>query len=174
MPIKTPTYVQKVVLINGGQIEKEDGTAIISTTSAWVSTLAPIQQKTLNTTLTGTRTITAAETGTTFFFGSSTEFVMTLPAVATSAGLQYRFICTAAPAAASYTIVTSGSENKMCGTQVNKAWTAGSYIADWDTCTFADWQAVAWDIVEFFCDWTLWYAYSICSSATGVVFTKAS
>jgi len=121
MPNKNPMYVQKVVLINGGQIEKEDGTAIISTTSTGTPTILPMQTKTLNDSLSATRTILASETGKTFFFGSTTEFAMTLPAVATSAGLQYRFICTAAASGASYTIVTAGSENKMCGTQVNKA-----------------------------------------------------
>ena len=65
---------------------------------------------------------------------------MTLPTAA--AGLTYRFICTAAPSGASYTIITPSSANIIQGFQVNKAGTAGSYVADADTCTFTDGQSV--------------------------------
>lgn len=174
MPNKNPFYVDKLVLSNGGQIEEADWTAIVSVSATWVITQAAALYKDVTTTLTAVRTILASETGTVFFFGSSTEFAMTLPAVATSAWLHYTFICTASASWASYTIVSSGSENKICGLQVNKAGTAGSYIADWDTITFTDWQATVWDMVELYCDWNLWYAYSISNSATWVVISKAS
>lgn len=174
MPNKNPFYVDKLVLSNGGQIEKADGTAIISSSAAGLVTQNASQYKDQITTLSGTRTILASETGTVFFFGSSTEFAMTLPAVSTAAGLHYTFICTAAATGASYTIVSAASENKICAIQVNKAGTAGSYIADGDTITFTDGQATPGDMVELYSDWNLWYAYSLSNSATWVVITKAS
>jgi hypothetical protein len=174
MPSKNPLYADKVVLANGGSITKADGTAIVSVSSAGVVTSTPGYGKTTNITLTGTRTMTVAESGAVVFFGSATEFAITLPAVSTATGVKYRFICTAAPSSASYTIVTASSENKIAGLQVNKAGTAGSYIADADTITFTDGQATAGDMVELYSDGTTWFAYSICNSATGVVYTKAS
>ena len=51
--------------------------------------------------VTATNVITAAESGTTFFLSSATEFVSTLPAPAL--GLNFTFIVAAAPASASYT-----------------------------------------------------------------------
>ena len=48
--------------------------------------------------LTATRTVTAEESGTTFYLSSATEFVTTLPAAAL--GLNYTFIVAAAPSGA--------------------------------------------------------------------------
>lgn len=123
---------------------------------------------------TGTNVITAAESGTVFFLNSATEFVTTLPAASTSAGVHYKFIVTAAPVGASYTIVTNASENLIIGNQISIAGDAGdSGIAD-DTITFVDGQSVAGDYVELHCDGTNWFAYAISKIAAGMTFTQAS
>ena len=122
-------------------------------------------------TVTATNVITADESGKTFFLNSATEFVSTLPAP--KAGMRFTFIVKAAPASASYTIVTNGSANIIKGLQNSVAGDAGDSGTDDDTITFVDGQAVAGDKVELFCDGTSWFAYAISKVAAGITFTKA-
>jgi hypothetical protein len=124
--------------------------------------------------VTSTNVITAAESGTVYYLDSATEFVTTLPAVATSAGVHYTFIVKAAPSGASYTVVTDSSENKIVGIQFSSAGDAGDNGATDDTITFVNGQAVAGDRVEVFCDGALWYAYAYSKVAAGITFTTAS
>lgn len=122
-----------------------------------------------------TNVITAAETGTTFFLNHATEFVSTLPAPA--AGLQYTFIVSAAPASASYTIVTTSSSNIIVGNIVESEDAGGSgdsEISGGDTITFVDGVAVKGDKVEVICDGTNWYAYGVCKAHGGITITTAS
>lgn len=126
--------------------------------------------------VTATNVIAATETGTTFFLNSATEFVSTLPAPA--AGLNFRFIVTAAPSGASYTIVTNASANIIKGNivtnDVNSASDAGFNTSGCDTISFVDSKAVAGDIVEVYCDGTNWFAYGRCSVFDAITFTTAS
>lgn len=122
--------------------------------------------------VTATNVITAAESGSTYFLNSATEFVSTLPAVA--AGLHFTFICTAAPSGASYTVVTNSSANIIKGLQNSVAGDAGDSGTADDTITFVDGQAVAGDKVEVYCDGTNWFAYAISKVAAGITFTTAS
>lgn len=122
--------------------------------------------------LTATKTITAAENGKTFFLNSATEFVTTLPLPAQ--GLRFTFIVMAAPASASYTVVTSASANIIKGLAVNAAGVAGDAGTGDDTISFVDSQAVAGDRVDVVSDGTSWFAYAICAVAAGVTFTTAS
>jgi hypothetical protein len=124
------------------------------------------------TTLTSASTLTAAQSGTTFFLNSATEFVTTLPAPA--AGLNYTFIVTAAPSGASYTIVTTSSANIIKGQAVNAAGVAGDTGTADDTISFVDAQAVAGDQVTVISDGTSWFAKAFCAVAAGVTFTQAS
>lgn len=122
-----------------------------------------------------TNVITAAETGTTFFLNHATEFVSTLPAPA--AGLQYTFIVSAAPASASYTIVTTSSANLIVGNIVESEDAGGSGDSETsggDTITFVDGVAVKGDKVEVICDGTNWYAYGACKAHGGITITTAS
>lgn len=123
--------------------------------------------------LTATYTVTAAENGTRFFLNSSTEFVTTLPAL--QAGLQYTFYVKAAPAAASYTIVTASSGNVMVGTiHSSTGGDADSEASGGDTFTFADGVAVKGDRADFFCDGTNWYVTAFVNADAGATITTAS
>lgn len=125
--------------------------------------------------VTATNLITAAESGTVFFLNSATEFVSTLPAPA--AGLRYRFIVKAAPASASYTVVTTSSANIMIG-HINEVTVDdgvdGSIATAGDTITFVDGTAVVGDWAEVISDGTSWYVTGQCSVAGGITITQAS
>lgn len=122
--------------------------------------------------VTATNSITAAETGKTFFLNSATEFVSTLPAPA--AGLKYRFVIVAAPASASYTIVTTSSSNIVKGQQFVAADAAGDTGTTDDTITFVDGQSVAGDECDVLSDGTSWFAKCRSAVAAGITFTTAS
>ena len=124
--------------------------------------------------LTAASTLTAAQSGGVFFLNSATEFATTLPAPAL--GLKYTFIVKAAPASASYTIVTGSSANVIKGVQVTAEDAGGSGdsgTAD-DTITFVDGQAVAGDMVTVISDGTSWFAYATTKLVAGLTFTQAS
>lgn len=123
-------------------------------------------------TLTAASTLTAAQSGSTFFLNSATEFATTLPAP--SVGLNYKFIVKAAPSGASYTIVTASSANIIKGQAVNAAGAAGDTGTADDTISFVDGQAVAGDMVTVISDGTSWFAYGVCAVAAGITFTTAS
>ena len=125
-----------------------------------------------NTTLTAASTLTAAQSGTTFFLSYATEFATTLPAPA--AGLAFTFIVGAAPSGASYTIVTASSANIIKGQAVNAAGVAGDTGTADDTISFVDGAAVAGDTVTVISDGTSWFAYGQCAVAAGITFTQAS
>ena len=122
--------------------------------------------------VTATNSITAAETGKTFFLNSATEFVSTLPAPA--AGLKYRFVIVAAPASASYTVVTTSSSNIIKGQQFVAADAAGDTGTTDDTITFVDGQSVAGDECDVLSDGTSWFAKCRSAVAAGITFTTAS
>ena len=124
------------------------------------------------TTLAAASTLTAAQSGTTFFLSAATEFATTLPAPA--AGLVYTFIVGAAPSGASYTIVTGSSANIIKGQAYPASGAAGDTGTADDTISFVDGQAVAGDMVTVVSDGTSWFAKAWCAVAAGVTFTTAS
>lgn len=123
-------------------------------------------------TLTAASTLSADDSGTTYFLNSATEFATTLPAPA--AGLRYTFIVKAAPSGANYTIVTASSANIIKGQAYPASGDAGDTGTADDTISFVSAQSVAGDRVELFCDGTNWFAYAYCAVAAGVTFTQAS
>lgn len=127
-------------------------------------------------TIAATDTLTAVESGKTIFLSSATEFATTLPAPAL--GLRFTFIVAAAPAAASYTIVSSGGSNIIKGQiytlDVNSATDPDFETSGGDTITFVDGKAVAGDRVELFCDGTNWFAYGFCSVFDAITITTAA
>ena len=153
---------------NYWKLLNEDRLGNVSATSVTAPVLGPVA----NTTATATTALTAADSGKTIFLKSATEFVTTLPAPA--AGLAFTFIVTAAPASASYTIVTNGSANIIKGQAVNAAGVAGDAGTADDTITFVDGQAVAGDMVTVVSDGTSWFAKGFCAVAAGITFTQAS
>lgn len=151
------------------------GSGIDLTESANVITISATGAKPAEV-VTATNVITAAESGTTFFLNSATEFVSTLPAPA--AGLEYEFIVAAAPSGASYTIVTTSSANIIKGqvytTDVNSATDPDFETSGGDTISFVDAKAVAGDRVLVKCDGTNWFAYGFCSVFDAITITTAS
>jgi len=125
--------------------------------------------------LTAASTLTAADSGKTLFLNSATEFATTLPAPA--AGLRFRFVVKAAPASASYTVVTASSANVLIG-GINElevdTGDDGPYIADGDTITFVDGTAVVGDYVDLVSDGTSWYVSGQAKADGGITLTQAS
>ena len=124
--------------------------------------------------VTATNVITAAENGKTFFLNSATEFVSTLPAPAV--GLRFKFIVTAAPASASYTVVTASSANIMLGhvlTSQDAGGTSDSETSGGDTLTFADGKAVVGDSAVFESDGTSWFVVASAKVFDGITITAS-
>lgn len=125
--------------------------------------------------LTAENTLTAADSGKILFLNAETEFETTLPSPA--AGLHFKFIVKAAPASASYTIVTASSANIIIG-GINElevdTGDDGPYDADGDTITFVDGTAVVGDWVELVSDGTSWYVTGQANADGGITITKAS
>jgi hypothetical protein len=125
--------------------------------------------------LTAASTLTAADSGKTFFLNSATEFATTLPSPA--AGLRFKFVVKAAPASASYTVVTASSANIIIG-GINElevdTTEDGPYIADGDTITFVDGVAVVGDYVDLVSDGTSWYVSGQANADGGITLTQAS
>lgn len=126
--------------------------------------------------VTATNVITAAESGKTFFLNSATEFVSTLPAPAL--GLKFRFIVSAAPSGASYTIVTNSSANIIKGhvlsADLNAASDGDIETSGGDTITFVDAKAVAGDWCDLESDGTNWFASIRTSAFDAATITTAS
>ncbi len=146
-----------------------DETLLVTGAVTFSSTLAYTK---LSEDTTGTNTITAAESGATFFLNSGTEFVSTLPAPA--AGLHFDFIVVAAPSGANYTVVTNGSDNIIKGQASSAAGDAGDTGTADDTISFVSGQSLAGDRVHVVSDGTSWFAYAWTAVAAGVTFTQAS
>jgi hypothetical protein len=123
--------------------------------------------------LSGTTTVAAYESGTTFFLDSATEFAVTLPAPAL--GLEYTFIVANAPETASYTVVTSGSEQIMAGHVLTSGFAdSGSDVetsAGGTTITFVDSVAVVGDYARVKSDGTNWYVHAVCAVEAGITIT---
>lgn len=122
-------------------------------------------------TVIATNVITAAESGTTFFLSSATEFASTLPAPA--AGLFYRFIVTAAPSGADYTVVTNAAAQILAGRVHDAGGAAGDVeaTATGTTINFVSAASVVGDMAEVYSDGTSWFAICSAAVATGITIT---
>jgi len=117
-----------------------------------------------------TNVLTAAESGKVCFLNDATEFVSTLPAPAQ--GLHFKFIVTAAPAGADYTVVTDSSDNVIEGlVVVNGASVPG---ANEDTISFVGGAAVVGDWCEVVSDGTSWFVSGQGNAAGAITLTQAS
>lgn len=122
--------------------------------------------------ITGTKEVSAAESGTTFFINNATGFVSTLPAP--FIGAKYTFINMTANTSGNHTVVTTSSANIIKGNQNSVAGDAGDTGTGDDTISFVANQSLAGDKVELFSDGTSWFAYAISRVAAGMTFTTAS
>ena len=174
----TPTANQQVFgLSKGTQASNtplftvdEDGDMIVAGTSTLTGEVTITSSlKTPVKTLTATTTLTANESMELIALNSATEFVTTLPAVASSAGVTFHIVVRAAPSGASYTVVTNGGENKIYGmAEVNGA--AVAAVAE-DTITFTDGAAAIGDWIELTSDGTNWYVSGQGVAATAIAFS---
>lgn len=119
--------------------------------------------------LTAASTLTSADCGKILMLNSATEFATTLPSP--TSGCQLRFVVKAAPASASYTVVTASSANLLIG-GINElevdTGDDGPYDADGDTITFVDGTAVVGDFVELISDGTSWYLHGQAQADGGI------
>ncbi len=114
-----------------------------------------------------TNVIVAAESGATFFLNAGAEFVSTLPAV--GVGLRYKFIVTAAPSGASYTIVTPAGADLMAVILTAGGIDDASDVAvDRDVITFVTAAAVVGDWVECISDGVKWFCQGSAAVAAGI------
>lgn len=119
--------------------------------------------------LTAAKTITAAESGTTFFLNLAGGFTVTLPTPAI--GLHYRFIVGIAPTTAY--VISSATNDNIAGSVLSSSGAAEDTeaAATADVINFVANTAKIGDRIEIESDDTNWYAYAICSAAGGVTFT---
>jgi len=119
--------------------------------------------------VTSANTITASESGKTFFLNSATGFASTLPAPA--AGLRFTFIVTVAPTTGNHTIVTSGSANIIDGNSFISPDAVGVPAVNEDSINFVANQAAIGDNCTLWSDGTKWYVNAFARVAAGVTFT---
>lgn len=122
-------------------------------------------------TLTSATTLTAADSGKTFFLNSATEFAVTLPAPA--AGLNFNFFVAGAPSGASYTVVTASAAQNLGGHVL----TSDGAAADTETAltattiTFVDGASVIGDFARVISNGSGWFARCEAAVATGITIT---
>jgi len=114
-------------------------------------------------------TLTINEGSKLHVFDDTTEYALTLPAVATAAGVHYHIVVGIAPETGSFTVVTDSSENTISGTTVVNGAVIGAQTED--TITFTASAAVIGDYIDLYCDGVLWYVSGQAFAATGIVFT---
>lgn len=115
-----------------------------------------------------TKTITALESGKTFYLSLAAGFTVTLPAPA--AGLRYKFIVKTAPTGASYIITTNAGANLLFGMFYERAGGAGLAGAAQDTQNFVVNQSIIADWAEYSSDGTNWYINGGVNVIAGVTF----
>jgi hypothetical protein len=125
-------------------------------------------------TLSAASSLGHSDSGKVFVLSAATEFVTTLPTP--KKGWRAKFIVGAAPAGASYRIVTSSSANVIQGQVCSAEDAAGSVVtaADADTITFADGLAIVGDYVEMISDGTNFYISGMCNVQDGIATSQAS
>jgi hypothetical protein len=116
--------------------------------------------------ITADTTLSADESGKTILLDAVGE-VITLPAVASSAGFKYKFLCTVTTATTDWTIVAA--TNVIQGS----AQVAGAVIAasNENTITLVVAKFLPGDWVTLECDGTNWYAEGSVVTTVGLTFT---
>lgn len=146
------------------QIKYTTGTS--GTTTKTVGGLAAVEA------VTAANTITAEESGKTFFLNLAGGFDNVLPAKA--AGLKYTFIVKTAPSGANYTITATDADTilgHVLTSGFNDSPADIETSGGADVINFVDGVAAAGDWVEVICDGTNWYARGTCAVEAGITFT---
>jgi len=121
--------------------------------------------------ITADPTITAADSGKTFFLNNATGFDTALPAPAL--GLRFRFIVGAtAPTSGNHTLTTASNATVIFGSFSTAAdGTACGIGATEDTISFVASTAITGDMVDIISDGTNWYTQGQCAVATAITST---
>lgn len=123
--------------------------------------------------LSAASTLTAADSGGTYFLSLAGGFTTTLPAP--KMGLKYKFIVAVAPTTA-YIVATNGSANIIHG-QVGTSEDAAGDVAcaaASDTITFVASTAIIGDWVSVESDGTNWYVNGMCDVQDAITTTQAT
>ena len=112
-------------------------------------------------------TLTAADSGRHFSLNAAAGAQITLPAVATSAGLNFRFTVQALFATTAWTILAA-SNVIQGGAIVNSVNVAS---ANRNTITFAHAADTIGDFVQLHCDGVNWYVSGVGTTAASITFT---
>lgn len=123
--------------------------------------------------ITGTTTVTAAESGKHYVLNTVTAFVTTLPVPAL--GLEYWFHIGATAPTTSHTVVTNASANIIEGSITSPEVSAlVSVVAAADTISFVANLAVHGDRAHLWCDGTTWLLDGTTFVQDGMTTTQAS
>jgi hypothetical protein len=114
-------------------------------------------------------TLTAADSGRHYSLNAAAGAQITLPAVATSAGLNFRFTVQALFATTAWTILAA-SNVIQGGAIVNSVNVAS---ANRNTITFAHAADTIGDYVQLHCDGVNWYVSGVGTTAASITFTTA-
>lgn len=118
-------------------------------------------------TLSAATTLTAEDSGKSFSLSAAAGAQITLPAVSTSAGYNFRFTVAANFATTAWTI--KAATNKIQGgVIVNSVNVPG---ADENTITFAHAADTIGDFVQLYCDGTNWYVSGLGTAAASITLT---
>jgi len=115
-------------------------------------------------TIAAARTLTASDSGKIFILNASAGAAVSLPAVATSAGVRYKFITGAAFASTAFTIVAATAKIQG-GVIVNST---NVPCANITTITLAHGAEAVGDWIELDCDGTNWYVKGVAKESGGV------
>lgn len=118
-------------------------------------------------TIAAATTLTAADSGKVFRLAAAAGAAITLPAVATSAGMFFKFIIGSAFATTNWTIVAA--TNVIQGSAiVNSTHVPG---VDENTISFVASAESIGDFIDLECDGTNWYAFGSGVTAGSITFT---
>ena len=127
----------------------------------------PLRQLEVVENITGAITLDAEDSGKVFILKAATGAQITLPAVASSAGHNYRFIVGQLFATTAWTI-KAASNVIQGGVNVNSVNVPG---ADENTITFAHAADTVGDFVELRCDGTNWYVSGLGTASGAITLT---
>lgn len=153
----------KVTIVNTEVVTISGGATITGVTTIATALVTPVEI------LAATKAVEITESGTVFVLTNATEFTSTLPTVATSAGVTFRFIVGAVPTGDDYVVVTDSLEDKFSGLVVVNG--AAVEATTDDTITFTQDAAAIGDWVEVTSDGVLWYVSGQGVAATAIVIT---
>lgn len=163
---------EKAANIDGVTIDTSGNTAIPGTlgVTGALTVTGQVGGKELSETATADDTLTIAESGKTVYMGTAGVDI-TLPAVATAAGVVYRFVCSANFATTSMTVKTSGGEDKIYGSLE----VAGAVVlcSAEDTVTFVNTAELPGDWIELRSDGTNWYLTGQAGTTGGLTCTAS-